>query len=680
MILIPLGKPCKINLNGSIITLESGVIINNADLYQIIDAQDLLELNIPLPLFIEKDACLSNAFFDFNQIRYIDQFRNLILEKLCTHANDKNTMSYYISNIIDFLLKEAKVTLQHNYIPPLHTKHPLVYRLTQYIHKNIYDTLTTKQVSQIFFISQSYISILFSKTLNMNFKNYTSTLKIALSIFDLIQENQDICDVAIKYKFMNVSTYSKHFKHYTGMPPKSYIHQFRKGHFNNPYQLAINVPNLSNYFAKLYNTNFNSTCSSHVLNISELTFNQRFDNTFVVVRLDDLYHLLKFSRNTSNINIFLDFSKVNLLVNHTDVEDLNELETQQCLETITSLIKYGYYLTFKVTHLNLSQTFDYHLLKALQSSLSSKKCLKQIILLQIILLFDLDSNSVKNISMLIKNLKRKYPLLNLAMVIDPFLENENNLMDCVKLIKSMPVDYYYINNDLITLGNILSEKLVHSHSTINLKQIILLFLQQLGYKFSNKLIFNHITHNALKAYFNNATDATHILLTELIVELNALVGGFGFAYYTDDQTQFMLINRHLSAMPIVHIYSLLKPFLEQSITILPYGVVAKTKSHYHFLMFNNQDYTLKNSIHININHHFSNDFPVFMRQLNHNHGMISQLISRDLNQKYINPDILKQINKTNYPLAKLHMHSCKNPIALTLTNSTILYLMIPIRE
>ncbi|MGO2107831.1 MAG: hypothetical protein ACTH27_02480 [Staphylococcus equorum] len=33
-------------------TIENGVIINNADLYQMIDVQDLLELDIPLPLFI----------------------------------------------------------------------------------------------------------------------------------------------------------------------------------------------------------------------------------------------------------------------------------------------------------------------------------------------------------------------------------------------------------------------------------------------------------------------------------------------------------------------------------------------------------------------------------------------------------------------------------------------------
>src|SRR5699024_6704365 len=88
---------------------------------------------------------------------------------------NRKCMHLYISNIIEFLLKEAKVDLDDQYLPILYTKHPLVQRLTQYIHKHINEPLTTKQVSNAFYISQSYISILFSKILNMNFKDRKST-------------------------------------------------------------------------------------------------------------------------------------------------------------------------------------------------------------------------------------------------------------------------------------------------------------------------------------------------------------------------------------------------------------------------------------------------------------------------------------------------------------------------
>ena len=89
IILIPINKSCKINLNGSMVTIDHACIINNADLYQYIDIENLIELKIPLPLFIEKDKSIVNAFFDIKQVKYIEQFRNLILQKL--HNDIQNT-------------------------------------------------------------------------------------------------------------------------------------------------------------------------------------------------------------------------------------------------------------------------------------------------------------------------------------------------------------------------------------------------------------------------------------------------------------------------------------------------------------------------------------------------------------------------------------------------------------
>ncbi|PWG68122.1 hypothetical protein DEM28_25220, partial [Enterobacter mori] len=41
--------------------------------------------------------------------------------------------------------------------------------------------------------------------------------------YDLAQDNKNIYDIAAKYSFKNVSTYTKHFKYYVNMPPKRYI-------------------------------------------------------------------------------------------------------------------------------------------------------------------------------------------------------------------------------------------------------------------------------------------------------------------------------------------------------------------------------------------------------------------------------------------------------------------------
>ena len=79
----------------------------------------------------------------------------------------------------------------------------------------------------LLYITIIYIYFIF-QNIKYDFKQYTSSLKIALSLFDLLEKEQSIYDVALKYSFTNVSTYSKNFKFYIKMPPKFYIHQFRK--------------------------------------------------------------------------------------------------------------------------------------------------------------------------------------------------------------------------------------------------------------------------------------------------------------------------------------------------------------------------------------------------------------------------------------------------------------------
>ncbi|MGI2263799.1 MULTISPECIES: helix-turn-helix domain-containing protein [unclassified Staphylococcus] len=341
------------------ITIDHACIINNADLYQYIDIENLIELKIPLPLFIEKDKSIVNAFFDIKQVKYIEQFRNLILQKLHNHIQNRKYMHLYISNIIEFLLKEAKVHLDDQYLPTLYTKHPLVQRLTQYIHKHIHEPLTTKQVSKAFYISQSYISILFSKILNMNFKQYTSSLKIALSLFDLLEKEQSIYDVALKYSYTNVSTYSKNFKFYVKMPPKYYIHQFRKNDLNSPYQVSLSTSNLTKIINKMYNFSHNQHISSNQIVLDKLKYTHKFNVTRTFITFEDLHKLISFNRSNFSIKILSLISKPNLILLHTNFDDLNKLDYHNVFEAIKQLLIKGFEITLKVDNPPFSQTIDY---------------------------------------------------------------------------------------------------------------------------------------------------------------------------------------------------------------------------------------------------------------------------------------------------------------------------------
>ncbi len=667
IILLPLNKPCKINLNGSTITIEDGIIINNADLFQMFDVQDLVELSLPLQLFFEKDTCLSTSYFDFNHIKLVEQFRNLILENLHLPLQDENTASLYISNIIDFLIKEAKVTLNTVYIPPLNTKHPLLQQITEYIHHNIYHKISTKNVSKAFYISQSYISILFSSILNMNFKHYTTSLRIALSLFDLIQNDQSIYDVAIKYQFTNVSTYSKHFKHYIQMPPKKYIYNFRQEYYNEPKQIDIDQAKMIHYFAQIQKSAKRVDHIAKTLNLSTLSFSDTFNEPHTFIQLERLDDLVHFDAMISEQNDILVFPKVNISILDTQIIHLNAFKLQQVLTSIHQLIDRNYHITLKITSkflTNQSSTFLRKLLLELKNNLN-----------HITLQLDLTFNEAKSMTESINNIKQSYPQIKIGVIIDKIIENSANILQIRRFMSLLETDLYFINLDLISLAELITQKISPIQQDLDLKARIVLFIHSLGSKHAKKLIFNHLTHSAIKSCYHYSKQETHVAITQFLIEFNQLIGGFGYPYYSDDYDRIMLFNQYQSAMPVVHIYGLLSPYYKQPITTLPYAIVTKTKTHYHILLFNNLS---ESTISVNINHHFIKSFPIFSSLINSEYGLINNLIPQNINQTYIDKSLLKQINRTNYPRLKLTMHYFKDPLIFKLTKSALLNIMISI--
>ena len=673
IILIPINKVCKINLNGAVITINNGCIINNADLYQYIDVENLVELKIPLPLFVEKDKTIANAFFDFKQIKYAEQFRNLVLQKLHDNIQDKAVMNIYISNIIDFLLKEARVNLKHPYLPYLYTKHPLVQRLTQYVHKHIDASLSTKQVSNVFYISQSYISILFSKILNMNFKQYTSSLKIALSLHDLLKEEQSIYDVAMKYSFTNVSTYSKNFKTYVNVPPKHYIYQFRKNRFNEPYQVSLKTPNLSQTITELHHLSHQQYISSNRIILDKLKYNEKFNMMHTFIKIEDWHMLLSFNQYDLQYKIKALIPNPNLIIIHTGFDHLNKLEYQKVFNVLKRLTNQGYDITLKVDNSSLSQTIDYQIIKILDSLSTVNDSLSHVSLL-----FVTNQHTLLQTQSLIQKFKHQFPSIECGVNIDRLIENGGILSKLSQRMSALKADFYFIDMDWLTLGNIISTKWVNSKNDFDIHQVVTLFLRRIHPTLANKIILGCITHKTLKHYYNDMSPSSHILLLHSLIEFQSSIKGFAFPYFSEDDDQFMFVNRTHSTMPLVHILSLLKPFLNLNIVKFKNGIIGKSKYHTHVLLYNQLfSSTEKSYLVANIMHNFISDFPVYTRILNQNHGIISHLIPNNLDLSYIDPKILEQINKSNHPLSKLSMHCHHDPLTIRMNTSEIQYIMFP---
>ena len=140
------------------------------------------------------------------------------------HINHKSVSedNKYIVDIVQIIGRQGSVEIdiandQYNY-----AYYGELSEVLDYINENIEKKLTLKDVSSNLFTSKSNLSSQFTQLLNISFKTYVDTLKIANSFELLLKTNDTISLISEKVGFSNASSYSKTFKSYMGMTPNEY--------------------------------------------------------------------------------------------------------------------------------------------------------------------------------------------------------------------------------------------------------------------------------------------------------------------------------------------------------------------------------------------------------------------------------------------------------------------------
>ncbi len=98
----------------------------------------------------------------------------------------------------------------------------LVERMKKYIDAHYNFDLTLQKVAQVFFISPSYASRLFSSTYNQTMNNYINSLKIKKAELLLSSTSAPISNVAINSGFTDANYFSRLFKKHTKLTPQEY--------------------------------------------------------------------------------------------------------------------------------------------------------------------------------------------------------------------------------------------------------------------------------------------------------------------------------------------------------------------------------------------------------------------------------------------------------------------------
>ncbi|AST57927.1 response regulator containing CheY-like receiver domain and AraC-type DNA-binding domain [Thermoanaerobacterium thermosaccharolyticum] len=216
------------------VNLKTYLEINkNVVLFEKIKIGDKIAVKIEVNKIIEEHLCIKSddikEFITILFIKIIDFISNqngFIEDKLIKLSNEFSTkisklesithMKKLISDYIDIIFNMIK--LYKPYEPSL------IKEVIRYIDENYNKNITLEDVAKYIHLSPQYFSRYFKKTMNMNFIDYISKIRINYSKKLLSETDLSINSIALKVGYLDPSYFCKVFKKIEGTSP----HNFRK--------------------------------------------------------------------------------------------------------------------------------------------------------------------------------------------------------------------------------------------------------------------------------------------------------------------------------------------------------------------------------------------------------------------------------------------------------------------
>ena len=225
ILLFPIEGSLEIQHFAKKVTINNDIyVINNKDIFSINKNEKTIMIYIASDWFKEEGFNFFDYKYSINLVKSINAIKKALLQITMNHINHKSVSEYnkYIVDIVQIIGRQGSVEIdiandQYNY-----AYYGELSEVLDYINENIEKKLTLKDVSSNLFTSKSNLSSQFIQLLNISFKTYVDTLKIANSFELLLKTDDTISLISEKVGFSNASSYSKTFKSYMGMTPNEY--------------------------------------------------------------------------------------------------------------------------------------------------------------------------------------------------------------------------------------------------------------------------------------------------------------------------------------------------------------------------------------------------------------------------------------------------------------------------
>ncbi|MCR0852207.1 AraC family transcriptional regulator Rsp [Staphylococcus aureus] len=652
MVLFSLTSKLNITINGETKDVSNYIIlINHGDIYNINHGENIIELMIPVFYFYQQDDDFFNGYLDRHLLQSSNYIKSLIADLISTPTRSSLMGKNIGQSIIDTLLKEAFIRIDHEYLPNIALSNPVFIDCVNYIHDNIDAHLSLKDIAMHCNISESYCSNLFVRYLSMNFKDYFTSIKLVNAINLLLSTKHSITTVSELAGFNSHTNFANQFKNYLHFSPKQFRSLVSK--ITEPPQIHFQQDNVSQFTELISTIDLTAQLATNTTDIHIDDFNpkDRSQRAKVFVRFSNFNELFQFI-----FNEYYDINFEHLPKPVVFIDDIHDIEISQtnynllnrCFE---KLFEKNIGLAIAIKSTQQFETMKQLILTFLQGNQDYKTSKK---LVKFMLVFCSNSMTAEEIHLCHLKIKNKNKEIKYSVTVDGFLETYSTVEQVYDVMQRLKFHYYFIDIENSKTATHLITKNQHYHQTDTHFEQYKKFILDSGIS-STQFVYNNLSVSGFK-YTNDGKNP--IQLSDIVYHLIALLrygGGISYQLLDDHSNYISLYNKYGSPLPLMHLYKMFRPFVNEDIEITNNYVLSRKDNNYHFLLFNkiNDRYMSDVKQDFIFHNELPQDSFMIIKTLNHEHGSIQHLLPISDQLVYIEKEILDELDKTNYPKTEL---------------------------
>ncbi|HDK3289187.1 TPA: AraC family transcriptional regulator Rsp [Staphylococcus aureus] len=652
MVLFSLTSKLNITINGETKDVSNYIIlINHGDIYNINHGENIIELMIPVFYFYQQDDDFFNGYLDRHLLQSSNYIKSLIADLISTPTSSSLMGKNIGQSIIDTLLKEAFIRIDHEYLPNIALSNPVFIDCVNYIHDNIDAHLSLKDIAMHCNISESYCSNLFVRYLSMNFKDYFTSIKLVNAINLLLSTKHSITTVSELAGFNSHTNFANQFKNYLHFSPKQFRSLVSK--ITEPPQIHFQQDNVSQFTELISTIDLTAQLATNTTDIHIDDFNpkDRSQRAKVFVRFSNFNELFQFI-----FNEYYDINFEHLPKPVVFIDDIHDIEISQTNYNLLNryfekLFEKNIGLAIAIKSTQQFETMKQLILTFLQDNQDYKTSKK---LVKFMLVFCSNSMTAEEIHLCHLKIKNKNKEIKYSVTVDGFLETYSTVEQVYDVMQRLKFHYYFIDIENSKTATHLITKNQHYHQTDTHFEQYKKFILDSGIS-STQFVYNNLSVSGFK-YTNDGKNP--IQLSDIVYHLIALLrygGGISYQLLDDHSNYISLYNKYGSPLPLMHLYKMFRPFVNEDIEITNNYVLSRKDNNYHFLLFNKINDRYMSDVKQDFIFH--NELPqaslMIIKTLNHEHGSIQHLLPISDQLVYIEKEILDELDKTNYPKTEL---------------------------